>query len=61
MLARIKIYHEHELKQGVELVLDELNLRIQCHMHDTSSHFSSMVNNIGPSLVRMEPQRKLDF
>jgi hypothetical protein len=25
----MKIYHEGELKQGVELVLDEPNLRIQ--------------------------------
>ncbi len=26
-----------------------------------SSHFSSMVNYIGPSLVAMEPQRKIDL
>jgi hypothetical protein len=29
MWARMKIYHEGELQQGVELVLDEPNLRIQ--------------------------------
>jgi len=29
MWATIEIYHKHELKQGIEFVLDESNSRIQ--------------------------------
>jgi hypothetical protein len=63
MWVRIKIYHKHKLKWGVEFVLDEPILGIQTLSYATiaSSHFSSMVDNIGPSLVAMEPQRKLDL
>jgi hypothetical protein len=41
MWARMKLYHEGELKQGVELVLDEPNLRIKFyHMHNYLKPFS---------------------
>jgi len=29
-----------------------------CHMHNASSHFPSMFNNIGPSVLAMEHSRK---
>jgi len=61
MWATIEIYHKHKLKWGVELGWAKFKNSNSIICTTISSHFPSMVNNIWPSMVAMEPQRKLDL
>jgi hypothetical protein len=58
MWSTSEIYHECELKWGVELVLDKANPRIQILSY---AHLPLILYNTSSSLIAMEPQRKLNF